>query len=82
MPPTDMGRGANATGHGGIMSVTLIRVGPPGHFIHVSLTTPIVSALKKQLCLELSRSPNGFFKALLDPGGGFTSDTTARRFQK
>jgi hypothetical protein len=28
------------------ISVTLIRVGPPGYFIHVSITTPIVSASK------------------------------------
>jgi hypothetical protein len=33
--------------------------------------------------LELSRSPNGFFKPLLDPGGRFASETeTAVRFQK
>ena len=38
--------------------------------------------LEKLLYLELSRSPNGFFKALLDPGGGFTSETAVRRFQK
>jgi hypothetical protein len=38
--------------------------------------------LEKLLHLGLSRSPNGFFKALLDPGGGFTSENTARRFQK
>jgi hypothetical protein len=31
---------------------------------------------------KLSRSPNGFFKALPDPGGGFTSENAARRFQK
>jgi hypothetical protein len=30
----------------GIISVPVIRVGPPGYFIHVSITTPIVSALK------------------------------------
>jgi hypothetical protein len=29
--------------------------------------------LEKLLYIELSRSPNGFFKPLLDPGGGFTS---------
>jgi hypothetical protein len=28
------------------ISVPLIRVGPPGHFTHISITTPIVSALK------------------------------------
>ena len=27
-------------------SVPLFRVGPPGHFIHVPITTPVVSALK------------------------------------
>ena len=29
-----------------MISVPLIRVGPPGYFIHVSITKPIVSALK------------------------------------
>ena len=38
--------------------------------------------LEKLLCLELSRSSNGFFQALLDPGGGFTSETAARRSRK
>jgi hypothetical protein len=38
--------------------------------------------LEKLLYLELSRSSNGFFKVLLDPGGGFSSETAARRFQK
>ena len=38
--------------------------------------------LEKLLCLGLSRSSNGFFKPLLDPGGGFTSETAARWFQK
>ena len=38
--------------------------------------------LEKLLCLGLSRSPNGFLKVLLDPGGGLTSETAARRFQK
>jgi hypothetical protein len=28
------------------ISVTVIRVGPPGHFTHISITTPIVPALK------------------------------------
>jgi hypothetical protein len=37
--------------------------------------------LEKLLYLELSRSPNGNFKVLLDPGGGLTSETAARRFQ-
>jgi hypothetical protein len=30
-------------------SVTFIEGGPPGYFIHISITTPIVSALKKLL---------------------------------
>ena len=30
--------------------------------------------LEKLLYLEPSRSPNGFFKPLLDPGGGFRSE--------
>jgi hypothetical protein len=38
--------------------------------------------LEKLLYLELSRSPNGFFKSTSDPGGSFTSETAARRFQK
>jgi hypothetical protein len=38
--------------------------------------------LEKLLYLELSRSSDGYFKVLLDPGGGFTSETAARRFQK
>jgi hypothetical protein len=38
--------------------------------------------LKKLLYLELSRNSNGYFKPLLDPGGGFTSETAARQSQK
>jgi hypothetical protein len=38
--------------------------------------------LEKLLCLEPSRSSNGFFKPLLDPDDGFTSETAERRFQK
>ena len=34
--------------------------------------------LEKPLYLELSRSPNGYFKPLLDPGGGFNSETAVR----
>jgi hypothetical protein len=30
---------------------------------------------KKLLYIELSRSPSGYFKQLLDPGGGLTSET-------
>ena len=38
--------------------------------------------LEKLSCAELSRSSNGFFKPLLDPGDGFNSETAERRFQK
>jgi hypothetical protein len=31
--------------------------------------------LEKLLFIELSRSSNGFLKVLLDPGGGFRSET-------
>jgi hypothetical protein len=37
--------------------------------------------LEKLLYIELSRSSNGYFKPLLDPGGGFISETAVRRFQ-
>ena len=37
---------------------------------------------EKLLYVGLSRSSNGFFKVLLDPGGGLTSTTATRRFQK
>jgi hypothetical protein len=38
--------------------------------------------LETLLYLELSRSPNGIFKPLLDPSGRFASETAARWFQK
>jgi hypothetical protein len=38
--------------------------------------------LEKLLWIELSRSSNGHFKPLLDPGDRFNSETAARRFQK
>jgi hypothetical protein len=37
---------------------------------------------EKLLCIELSRSSNGFFKPLLDPDNRFASETAAWRFQK
>jgi hypothetical protein len=37
--------------------------------------------IEKLLYIELSRISNGYFKPLLDPGGGFNSETAARRFQ-
>jgi hypothetical protein len=36
--------------------------------------------LEKLSYIELSRSSDRYFKPLLDPDGGFTSLTTARRF--
>jgi hypothetical protein len=38
--------------------------------------------LEKLLYTELSRISSGYFKPLLDPGGGFNSETAARRFPK
>jgi hypothetical protein len=53
--------------------IVLVMQGPPSH---------IVFAFKSLLCLELPISPNGFFKPLLDPSGGFTSETATRRVKK
>jgi hypothetical protein len=52
---------------------------PPGvfHTHGAPTTTPIASALKT----EPSRCSNGQFKPLLGPDGGFTSETSARRFR-
>ena len=36
--------------------------------------------LEKLLYLELPRSPSEYFKPLLDPGGGFRSETLHGRF--
>ena len=65
------------------ISVPLIQVGPPGYiFCTHSYNHTHRLRLEKLLCLGLSRSPNGFLKVLLDPGGGLTSETAARWFQK
>jgi hypothetical protein len=37
--------------------------------------------LEKLSSVALSRRSGGYLKPLLDPGGGFTSETAARRFQ-
>jgi hypothetical protein len=66
----------------GIISVNLIQVRSPGVFYAYFYNHAHRLRLEKLLYLELSRSPNGFFEPLLDPGGGFTSETAARRFQK
>ena len=34
----------------GAVSVSLIQVGPLGCFMPISITTPVVSALKKYIC--------------------------------
>jgi hypothetical protein len=36
--------------------------------------------LEKPLYIELSRSSSGYFKPLLDPGGGFNSETAVRLY--
>jgi hypothetical protein len=56
--------------------------GPPGVFCKCFYNHAHRLRLEKLLYIGLSRSPNGFFLVLLDPGGSFTSETAARRFQK
>jgi hypothetical protein len=55
--------------------------GTPGLFYTCFYNHARRLRLEKLLYIELSRSSNGFFKPLLDAGGGFTSETAARRFQ-
>jgi hypothetical protein len=43
------------------ISAALIQGGPPGYFMHASITTPVASRLKKLFYPGLSRSPNGHF---------------------
>jgi hypothetical protein len=47
--------------------------------VTITITAAPGTALKKLLCPELSRITNGRFKPLLDPGGGFTSETAVRK---
>jgi hypothetical protein len=56
------------------ISVAFIQVGPPGHFTHIFITTSVISALNR-----LSRISNGYFKPLLDPGGGFRNETAVTK---
>jgi hypothetical protein len=42
-----------------VKSVPVIQVGPLGYFVNISITTPVVPALKKLLYTELSRISNG-----------------------
>jgi hypothetical protein len=53
--------------------------GTPGAFYTYFYNFAHRLRLEKLLCLELSRSPNGFFKVLLDPGGGFRSETAVTK---
>jgi hypothetical protein len=53
------------------ISAPVVQVGPLGYFVNISITTPIASALKNYYKIDISRSSNGYFKPLLDPGGGF-----------
>jgi hypothetical protein len=66
----------------GLTSVILIQVAPPGVFFMCFYNHAHRLRLEKQFFLALYRSPNGYFKVLLDPGGGFTIETAARRSQK
>jgi hypothetical protein len=64
-------------------SVTYIWFGPPSYFTHIYFYNHARRLrLEKLLYLELPRNSNGFLKPLLDPDGGFTSETAERRFQK
>jgi hypothetical protein len=77
-----------ATGYADQKSVGLIQDQSPRYFIHFT-TTPIASALRTPLYLELQgllEVPTGFLSHfyiwIQVPGGDFTFETTARRFQK
>ena len=41
------------------MSVAVIKVGPRGHFKHISITTPVVSALKNYYIQSFLEIPTG-----------------------
>jgi hypothetical protein len=57
------------------MSVKKIQVGPPtpGVFYTYFYNHGHRLRLEKLLYIELPRSSSGYFKPLLDPGGGFTT---------
>jgi hypothetical protein len=70
------------------MSVPLIRVRPPGYFIHISITTSIVSALKNYYIQSFLEVPTDFFKyfwiqvavpLLKPPHSGFRSATAVTK---
>jgi hypothetical protein len=54
----------------------------PGAFCTYFYNHAHCPRLGELLYIELSKSFNGYFKPLLNPGGDFTSETAARRFQK
>jgi hypothetical protein len=51
--------------------------GPPGVFYKYFYNHAHRPRLEKLFYIELSRSSSGYFKPLLDPGGGFNSETAA-----
>jgi hypothetical protein len=53
--------------------------GPPGVFCKYFYNYAHRLRLEKLLYIELSRSSAGYFKPLLDPGGGFRSETAATK---
>ena len=69
------------------MSVPLIPVAPPAlvhtYFYSHARRVRLEKLLTTAPCIKVPISSNEFFiKVLLDPGGRFTSTTTAQRFQK
>ena len=61
--------------HGYVYISDLDPISTPRCFTHIS-NHARRPRLKKLLCLGLSRGSGGFFKVLLDSGGGFASKTT------
>jgi hypothetical protein len=58
------------------MSVAVFQVGTPGYFTHIHITTPIVFALKNYYRQSFLEVPTDILNhLLLDPGGGFRSET-------
>ena len=65
------------------IAVLLIQVGGlPGVFYEYFYNHARRVCFEKLSHIEVSRSPSGHFKPLLDPGGSFTSETATRRSQK
>jgi hypothetical protein len=82
-PSTALGGGSwGSNGNGNGTPAPPRSSAPPGGILYsIPITMPIRRLrLGKLLYMGLSRSSNGYFKPLLDPGGGFTSEAAARRF--